>query len=212
MKHHSRAKMRRTAGKLDLAYVTDRTDTGAVATDGDGECGTTESGTTESATTRFDQIARSTIFVDPSGRRREWLTWALGLLAGACVGYVVMLVLSFMGGPITPHQLLPLPGMPDGRSHANSPSPTISTGTTTGPGHVVSPGSVPTTSPAAGGATAKVSAPKVSVKASVGGGSTSVKLPPPLPKPPPPPPLPTPPVPLPTQLPTISVSISPPGL
>jgi len=200
--------MRETVGKLDFACVTDRTDTGAVATEGDGE-----TGTTHHLTTRLDEIARSTIFVDPSGRRREWVTWALGLLAGACVGYVVMLVLSFMGGPITPHQLLPLPGMPDGRSHANSPSPTISTGTSTGAGHVVSPGgSVPTTSPAAGGATAKVSAPKVSVKASVGAGSTGVKLPPPLPKPPPPPPLPTPPVPLPTQLPTISVSISPPGL
>src|SRR5215470_2343147 len=193
--------MRETAGKLNFGHVTDRTDTGAVATEGDGE-----TGTTHHLTTRFDQIARSTIFVDPSGRRREWVTWTLGLLAGACVGYVVMLVLSFMGGPITPHQLLPLPGIPDVRSHANSPTPTTPVGTSTDPGHVVGPGvSVPTTSPAAGGATAKVSAPKVSAKASVGAGSSSVKLPPPLPNPPPPPPLPSVPVPLPTDLPSISV-------
>jgi len=193
--------MRTTAGKLDFAHVSDRTDTGAmdtgaVATEGDGD-----TGTTHHVTERFDQISRSTIFVDRSGRRREWVTWALGLLAGACVGYVVMLVLSFMGGPITPRQLLPLPGIPHVRSHANSPAPTTSAGTSTGPGHVVSPGvSVPTTSPAAGGATATLAPPKVSVSA----GSTSVKPPPPLPKPPPPPPLPSPPVPLPT----VSVSIS----
>ena len=54
-------------------------------------------------------VTRSPVFVDASGRRRTWVTWALGLLAVACGCYAVLLGLSFLGGPLTPGDLLPLP-------------------------------------------------------------------------------------------------------
>jgi hypothetical protein len=59
---------------------------------------------------RVDQVTRSPVFVDASGRRRRWVTWALAAAAAACTGYLVLLAFSFAGGPLTPHDLLPWPG------------------------------------------------------------------------------------------------------
>jgi hypothetical protein len=52
----------------------------------------------------------SPIFVDTTGRRRRWLRW-LGYGVGvACVGYGVVLVISLLGGPVSPDTLVP--GLP----------------------------------------------------------------------------------------------------
>jgi hypothetical protein len=53
------------------------------------------------------------VFVDDSGRRRRILVRVGYLLGAGCLLYVALLGVSFAGGPIGPHALLPLPGLPE---------------------------------------------------------------------------------------------------
>jgi len=59
---------------------------------------------------RADQSVRFPVFVDSSGRRRRMVKRALGMVAVVCLGYLVLLGFSFVGGPVTPGDLLALPG------------------------------------------------------------------------------------------------------
>lgn len=65
----------------------------------------------------------SAVFVDSSGRRRRRFRM-LGFIAGGVgVAYGVMLGLSFVGGPISPHALLPVPGVPKTAVVVSGPQP-----------------------------------------------------------------------------------------
>src|ERR1700750_144849 len=54
---------------------------------------------------QVEELVHSPVFVDPSGRRRTWVTCALAAAAVVCVGYVVLLAFSLMGGPLPPRRL-----------------------------------------------------------------------------------------------------------
>lgn len=58
---------------------------------------------------RLDQLVHSPVFVDSTGRRRGWVKVALVAVAVICIVYLGLVVFSFMGGPITPRDLLPWP-------------------------------------------------------------------------------------------------------
>ena len=104
---------------------------------------------------RVEQLAYSRVFVASSGRRRTWATWILGMVAGTCVGYLIMLGLSLVGGPITPQQLLPLTDIPNAQAgEAVDPPETGSVptappddGTSASPVVPWAPGVAPTTVP-----------------------------------------------------------------
>jgi hypothetical protein len=101
---------------------------------------------------RVDQVTHSPVFVDASGRRRRWVSWALAATAALCAGYLILLVFSFTGGPLTPRDLLPLPDPPKSSQpdqDAVRPTTAPSPGTTPAPGTTPTPG----TSPGAAGAT-----------------------------------------------------------
>jgi hypothetical protein len=94
------------------------------------------------------------VFVDATGHRRRLIRRAaIGLLAVICA-YGVAVVLSFLGGPVPPNALIPLPGVPHSAPDspaspgtANSPTPGITgSATHTGAGNAGggTPGSVPT--------------------------------------------------------------------
>jgi hypothetical protein len=182
---------------------------------------TTESGDGGTGTSvireRVEELAHSPVFVDSTGRRRTWVTWTLGLVAGACVGYLALLALSFVGGPITPKQLLPLPGVPNSHQRADVSNPdgggTTASGTTGSGGTVgnVPPplggtggpsASTPPTTARSTPTTARSTTPTPSSPAT----ATSTTLPvPPLPTT-----IPTPPPPVPSNLPPPS-SVLPPA-
>jgi hypothetical protein len=125
---------------------------------------TTDSGDAGTGTSvvrgRVEELAHSPVFVDSTGRRRTWVTWTLGVVAGACVGYLALLGLSFAGGPVTPKQLLPLPGVPDRGVHGADVSGSEGGGASTASGTPGSGGSVPVPLPlgATGSAPASVTA------------------------------------------------------
>jgi hypothetical protein len=52
------------------------------------------------------------VFVDTTGRRRRWVR--RGAIGGVTLvtAYGIVVALSFLGGPVSPNSLLPLPGLP----------------------------------------------------------------------------------------------------
>jgi hypothetical protein len=125
---------------------------------------------------RVDQVTQSPVFVDASGRRRRWVTWALAAAAAACTGYLVLLAFSFAGGPLTPHDLLPWPGddrssrperFEPGEDGDPAVTPSSGAGATTAPdgpapsatGTASASGGASATPPATAAATASAGAP-----------------------------------------------------
>ena len=83
------------------------------------------------------QLVHSPVFVDESGRRRGWVMWTLGVGGALCLGYVLLLGFSLVGGPIKPGDLLPLPGLrqsSDQSAVPTRPSPTVAGSPTAPPG------------------------------------------------------------------------------
>jgi len=76
------------------------------------------------------------VFVDTTGKRRRWIRRGSVAVGTVLTAYGVVVALSFLGGPVPPNALLPLPGVP---------------GATTPPGGAASPGA------AAGGVTTTAS-------------------------------------------------------
>lgn len=64
------------------------------------------------------------VFVDPSGRRRKVLRFAIGVVAAGVLAYLVLLAVALAGGPVQPSTLLPIP-------EAAEPVVTTTTDTTT---------------------------------------------------------------------------------
>lgn len=138
---------------------------------------------------RVDQFARSPVFVDSSGRRRTWVKWALSVAAMLCFGYLVLLGWSFVGGPIKPGDLLPLPealgGSRPERSDTPERAPPTSAPTASdqavGSANATSVPATPTGRPASvGGATVGGSTvPGTPRTATSGTASTGQSIPPP---------------------------------
>ena len=118
------------------------------------------------------QLAQSPVFVDESGRRRAWVMWTLIVGGALCLGYVLLLGFSLVGGPIKPGDLLPLPGLR--QSGERSPVPTPSHPTTVGPSPTAPPESgvgVPSGVPSVGVPTGAVrTAPTTTPTGSGAGG------------------------------------------
>lgn len=70
-----------------------------------------------------DEIAPSPVFVDSTGRRKRRFRTAGYLAGGLGMAYAAMLGLSFVGGPIGPGTLLPVPGMPESAVVNTGPEP-----------------------------------------------------------------------------------------
>src|SRR4051812_48549951 len=81
-----------------------------------------------------ERVVRSPVFVDATGRRRSWVTWAVGAAAVVCFGYVLLLGFSFAGGPIKPGDLLPLPGLGRAQKPAGDSTPAEAPGGSPTPG------------------------------------------------------------------------------
>lgn len=60
------------------------------------------------------------VFVDASGRRRLWIRRAAVGVSGVLCAYGVAVALSFLGGPMPPGALLPIPGIPNGSAPKSS--------------------------------------------------------------------------------------------
>src|SRR3954451_9566023 len=71
---------------------------------------------------RVDQLFHSPVFEDTSDRRRTWLAWTVIGLAVACCGYVAVLAIGLLGGPVRPGDLLPWAHKPSA-SRDTTPSP-----------------------------------------------------------------------------------------
>src|SRR3954452_2612961 len=56
---------------------------------------------------RVDEIVHSPVFVDASGRRRAWIARTVTAFSALCCGYVAVLAVGFLGGPVPPGALLP---------------------------------------------------------------------------------------------------------
>lgn len=74
------------------------------------------------------------VFVDASGQRRRRLRKGGIAIGAALTAYVIALALSFLGGPLPPNALLPLPGVPagapsQGQDTSAAPGATTSSGT-----------------------------------------------------------------------------------
>ncbi|MFG3136721.1 hypothetical protein ACGFZA_10915 [Streptomyces sp. NPDC048211] len=68
------------------------------------------------ARTSLPAVQDGPVFVDTSGRRARLLRRAGAALGVACVGYVAVLALAFMGGiSLSPSTLLPFDGTSDAR-------------------------------------------------------------------------------------------------
>jgi hypothetical protein len=65
----------------------------------------------------------SPVFVDSTGKRRRRFRMIGFIAGGVGVVYGVMLGLSFVGGPISPHALLPVPGVPTAAVIVTGPQP-----------------------------------------------------------------------------------------
>ena len=87
-------------------------------------------------TLKAPEAVSAPVFVDASGRRRRWIRRAAVGLGGILCAYGVAVALSFLGGPMPPGALLPIPGLPG----ASAPK-----GATASPG-VAARGATPTTS------------------------------------------------------------------
>ena len=134
----------------------------------------------------------SSVFVDPSGRRRKVLIAALATIGVLAAGYLTLLLLSVFGAPLPPIAELPLP--PAVRD-ANPGSTGDEPGSPSeAPGSGDPSGSVPATGPSGSAVPGQPGAPGEP-------GSTSGPAAPP---PPPPPPATQPPPPPPTSAPPTS--------
>src|SRR3954471_8101887 len=56
---------------------------------------------------RVDEIVHSPVFVDASGRRRAWIARTVTAFSALCCGYVAVLAVGLLGGPVRPGDLLP---------------------------------------------------------------------------------------------------------
>jgi hypothetical protein len=111
------------------------------------------------------QTHAAPVFVDITGRRRRWIR--RGAIGGVTLvtAYGIVVALSFLGGPVPPNSLLPIPGIPGPSTPAKDTSaPAVALGgaSATGTG---SAGTSPTS--ASGGKAASSSAlPSASPSAS----------------------------------------------
>src|SRR3954453_1269732 len=79
---------------------------------------------------RVEEIVHSPVFVDASGRRRAWIARTVTAFSALCCGYVAVLAIGLLGGPVRPGDLLPWAHKPSA-SRDTTPSPGAS-----GPGSV----------------------------------------------------------------------------
>jgi hypothetical protein len=108
-----------------------------------------------------DVPAPAPVFVDASGQRRRLIRRAaIGLLGLTCA-YGVAVVLSFLGGPVPPNALLPLPGVPNAAS-SNPATPSKANAPAargTGNAAHAGPGSAGTVTPGTGPSIGRSGAP-----------------------------------------------------
>lgn len=92
------------------------------------------------------------VFVDTTGKRRRWIRRGSILLIVSLTAYGVVVALSFLGGPVPPNALLPLPGVPGSTSRpGGTTSPAVAVGGATA---TASPGASAPTPQAGAGPTA----------------------------------------------------------
>jgi hypothetical protein len=74
------------------------------------------------------------VFVDASGKRRRWVRRGSIATVSVLTAYGIVVALSFLGGPVPPNALLPLPGVPGATTPpdgATSPAVAVGGATTT---------------------------------------------------------------------------------
>ena len=114
------------------------------------------------------------VFVDSSGKRRRWIRRGSVAVVTITTAYGVVVALSFLGGPVPPNALLPLPGIPGATTRpGGATSPAVAGGGASG-----SASSRPGTATPRAGAGPSAS-PKPSASASAGASPSSTRRVPP---------------------------------
>jgi hypothetical protein len=114
--------------------------------------------------------------VDTSGKRRRWIRRGSIAVVTVLTAYGVVVALSFVGGPVPPNALLPLPGVPGAATPPGGASPAVGVGGATA---TASDRDGATPSPGPGAGSSGAAAPKQSASPSATASPTSTRRVPP---------------------------------
>lgn len=98
---------------------------------GHGDLGSADAGFPADAEFPAEPVPAGPIFVDASGRRRKLARRASLAAIAVVAGYAGLLGVSFIGGPIPPNTLLPVPGMPSEKAPAPASTSVAENGAST---------------------------------------------------------------------------------